>query len=138
MTLTSKKVQGDIYHFLKGSTLSRIIGGNVYRNGTRPRDSQAEDAVVTFVTGLPGEIQTGVVVVNIYVKDIDPFCNGVLVEDSGRTEEIEAAAATWVESLTCALSDYKFSLAAAIQTFEESAINQHFVSVRLKYEYWNN
>lgn len=138
MTITSKQVQGDIYRFLKDSTLSAIISGGVYRNGMRPRDSEAEDAVVTFVTGLVGEVQTGVVVVNIFVKDIDPYSNGVLVEDSARTEQIEAAAVSWVESLTCARSNYKFSLATAIQTFEEQAINQHFVSIRLNYEYWNN
>jgi len=138
MIRTSKQVQGDIYQFLKDSTLSSMISGAVYRNGMRPRDSRKEDAVVTFVAGLPGEVQTGVVVVNIYVADVDPWDNGALVEDSGRTEEIELAAAEWVESLTCARSDYKFGLAATIQTYEDAPIHQHFVSVRIKYDYWNN
>lgn len=138
MTRTSKQVQGDIYQFLQDSALSTMISGKVYRNGMRPRDSQKEDAVVTFVTGTVGDVQSGIVVVNIYVKDVDPWDNGVLVEDSGRTEEIEVAADQWVSSLTCALSDYKFRLESAIQTFEESAIHQHFVSVRLRYDYWNN
>ena len=138
MTRTSKQIQGDIYRFLQGSALSTMISGKVYRNGMRPRDSVKEDAVVTFVTGAISDVQSGVVVVNIYVKDIDPFCNGVLVEDSRRTEEIELAADQWVESLTCAISDYKFRLAQTIQTFEEPAIKQHFVSVRLRYDYWNN
>ncbi len=138
MTRTSKQVQGDIYRFLKDSDLSMMISGGVYRNGMRPRDSKAEDAVVTFITGTVGDVQSGVVVVNIYVQDVDPWSDGVLVENSERTEEIEVAADQWVESLTCALSDYKFGLAAAIQTFEEPAIHQHFVSVRLRYDYWNN
>ena len=135
--LTSKQVQGDIYHFLKDSTLSAMISGEVYRSGMRPRDSVLEDAVVTFVTGASDEVQTGVVVVNIFVRDIDPYDNGVLVEDSARTEEIEIAAAHWVDTLTCARGNYKFALAATIQTFEESAINQHFVAVRLRYRYWD-
>ncbi len=138
MIRTGKQIQGDIYRFLRDSTLSTMISGEVYRNGMRPRDSQAEDAVVTFVTGSVADIQSGVVAVNIYVRDIDPYGNGVLVEDSERTEEIEVAAAAWVRSLTCALSDYKFGLATAIQTFEEPAINQHFASIRIKYDYWNN
>ena len=104
----------------------------------RPRNSRLEDIVVTFVAGLcESSIQTGVVVVNIYVPDIDPYCNGVLVENSSRTEEIEAAAARWVTTLTCDKSNYKFRLAATIQTFEDIDIHQHFVSVRLGYEYWN-
>ena len=138
MTRTSRQIQGDIYQFLKDSDLSEIISGEIYRNGMRPRDSKAEDAVVTFVTGTIGDVQSGYVVVNIYVNDVDPWSNGVLVEDSARTEEIERAADQWVESLTCARSNYKFGLASAIQTFEEPSINQHFVSVRLRYDYWNN
>lgn len=134
---TSKQIQGDVYRFLRGSTLSAIISGGVYRNGMRPRNSQLEDAVVTFVTGESDEVQSGVVVVNIYVADIDPFDDGVLVEDSERTEELEIAAAEWVESLTCARSNYKFRLSAAIQTFEETEIFQHFVSVRLRYDLWD-
>lgn len=138
MTRTSKQVQGDIYQFLMDSTLSAMISGDIYRNGMRPRDSKVEDAVVTFVTGTVADVQSGVVVVNIYVPDIDPWNNGVLVEDSGRTEEIEVAADLWVSSLTCARSDYKFALASTIQTFDEPSIHQHFVSVRLRYDYWNN
>lgn len=130
-------MQGDIYHFLQDSTLSAIISGEVYRSGMRPRNSTLEDAEVTFVTGMADEVQTGIVAVNIFVNDIDPFNNGVLVEDSQRTEEIEIAAAQWVDTLTCARSDYRFKLAATIQTFEEPAIHQHFVSVRLRYSYWD-
>ena len=109
--LTSRQVQSDIYQFLRDSALSEMISGEVYRNGMRPRGSKAEDAVVTFITGMIGETQTGVVAVNIFVPDCDPY--------------------------TCARSNYKFRLNATIQTFEESATHEHFVSVRLGYEYWN-
>lgn len=136
--ITSRQVQGDIYRFLVDSDISTMVSGGVYRSGMRPRDSRVEDAVVTFVAGLSNmAVQTGVVVVNIYVPDIDPWGNGVLTEDSRRTEEIEAAAARWVTTLTCDRSNYKFRLAAAIQTFEDNDIHQHFVSVRLGYEYWD-
>ena len=136
--ITSRQVQGDIYRFLKDSDLSAMVSGGVYRRGMRPRDSRLEDAVVTFVAGLAeSAIQTGVVVVNIYVPDIDPYCNGVMTENSRRTEEIEAAASQWMTTLTCARSNYKFHLAATIQTFEDTDIHQHFVSVRLGYEYWD-
>ena len=116
-----------------------MVTGAVYRNGVRPRDSKKEDAVVTFVTGMAETaVQNGVVLVNIYVPDIDPYCNGVMVEDSKRTEEIEAAAARWVSTLTCDKSNYKFRLAATIQTYADEEIKQHFVSVRLRYDYYLN
>lgn len=136
MAKTGKQVQGDIYRLFKGSTLYTMISGDVYRNGYRPRDSRLEDAVVIFTTGLPDQIQTGVVTVNIFVPDIDPYDNGVFVEDGQRTEELERLAQAWVDSLTAAVSCYKFKLMQTIYTEEEADINQHFIVVKLGYEYF--
>lgn len=134
---TAKQVQSDIYALLKDSALAKAISGKVYRSGLRPRDSRLEDAVVTFTAGLPDEIQTGVVTVTIYVPDIDPFNNGVMVENGYRAAQIELLAAEWVEQLEeDAPLGYLFSLASTIQTFEDEDIHQHFVSVRLKYKFY--
>ncbi len=138
MAKTSKQVQGDIYRLLKGSALCSMISGDVYRSGYRPRDSRLEDAVVIFTTGLPDQIQTGVVTVNIYVPDIDPYQNGVLVEDGERTETIERLAQEWVDGLTTDRSCYKFRLQQTIYTEEEPDIHQHFIVVKLKYEYFGD
>ena len=138
MAKTGKQVQGDIYRLFKGSTLYTMISGDVYRNGYRPRDSRLEDAVVIFTAGLPDQIQTGVVTVNIFVPDIDPYDNGVFVEDGRRTEELERLAQAWVDSLTAAVSCYKFKLMQTIYTEEEADINQHFIVVKLGYEYFGN
>lgn len=136
MAKTGKQVQGDIYRLFKGSTLYTMISGDVYRNGYRPRDSRLEDAIVTFTAGIPDQIQTGVVTVNIFVPDIDPYKNGVLVEDGQRTDELERLAQAWVDSLTAAVSCYKFKLMQTIYTEEEADINQHFIVVKLGYEYF--
>lgn len=138
MAKTSKQVQGDVYRLLKDSTLYTLISGEVYRNGYRPRDSRKEDAIVIFTTGLPDEIQTGVVTVNIFVPDIDPYNNGVWVEDGARTEELEKLADAWVDSLTAKVSNYKFKLQQTIYTEEDKDIRQHFVVVKLKYKYFGD
>lgn len=138
MAKTSKQVEGDIFQLLKDSTLYTMISGDVYRAGYRPRDSRKEDAVIKFTTGLADEIQTGVVTVNIFVPDIDPYENGVLVEDGERTEELEKLADAWVESLTAEVSCYLFKLQQTIYTEAEPDINQHFVVVKLKYKYFGN
>ena len=138
MAKTSKQIQGDIYNLMKGSALCSMISGDVYRSGYRPRDSRLEDAVVIFTTGLPDQIQTGVVTVNIYVPDIDPYQNGVLVEDGERTETIERLAQKWVDGLTTDRSCYKFRLQQTIYTEEEPDIHQHFIVVKLKYEYFDD
>lgn len=130
---TSRQIQGDILRLLKGSTLAEQISGKVYRGGTRPRDSRLEDAVVIFTTGTSEEIQSGVVTVNIYVPDIDPYDNGVLVEDIERTEEIEVLARDWVQDLS-GKSDYLFRLQQTIWTAEDAEIRQHFVVIKLRYD----
>lgn len=138
MAKTSKQVQGDIYRLLRDSTLYSMISGEVYRSGQRPRDSKSEDAVVIFTAGLPTQIQTGVVTVNIFVPDIDPFDNGVLVEDSERTEQIEALAQAWFDSLTAEVSNYRFALQETITTDVDEEIHQHFVVVKLQYQYFGD
>lgn len=138
MAKTGKQIQGDIYRFLRESTLAGEISGEVYRNGYRPRDSRKEDVIVTFTAGLPDQIQTGVVTINIYVPDIDADRNGTWVEDGARTEEMEKLAQEWVDSLTTAVSNYKFKLQQTIYTETEPTINQHFIVVKLSYEYFGD
>lgn len=138
MAKTSKQVQGDIFRLLRDSTLYTMISGEVYRNGQRPRDSKQEDAEVIFTTGTPTEIQTGVVTVNIYVPDIDAYDNGVLTEDGQRCEEVEALAQAWVDSLTAEVSCYRFGLQQTIYTEADHEINQHFVVIKLYYQYYGD
>lgn len=138
MVKTSKQIQGDVYRLLKDSPLADMLSGDVYREGTRPRDSDKEDAVVIFTAGRTDQIQTGVVTLNIYVPDIAPYFNGVHVENTARCEAIEAAAQKWVESLTAEVSCYKFELRETIHTTEAKEINQHFIVVRLGYKYFDN
>ena len=139
MAKTSKQIQGDIYRLLRDSTLytQKLLSGEVYRAGMRPRDSRKEDAVVIFTTGLADQIQTGVVTVHIYVPDKDPYGNGVWVEDGQRLEEVERLAQQWVYSLTTDVSCYYFKLQQTICTEEAEDINQHYVVVRLKYKYFS-
>ena len=138
MVKTATQIQGDVYQLLKNSTLCSMISGDVYRKGMRPRDSKLEDAVVIFTTGLPDQIQTGVVTINIYVPDIDAYNNGVMVENGLRSSQLELLAAEWVDSLKAGVSNYKFRLQQTIYTEEDAATKQHFVVVKLHYRYFGN
>lgn len=140
---TGQQTEDDIYRLVQEVyfplnftlvTIPEIISGTVYKFGMRPKDSQTEDAIVKFVTGFDGQIQEGVVVVNIYVPDFDAYEDGVMRKDITRCTELEVVSAEWVKSLTAEKSDYKFKLAQTIYTEEEPEINQHFVSVRLNFK----
>lgn len=134
---TAKEVQGDIITLLRESALAQSVSGKIYRKGYRPLNSQAEDITVGFVTGVTGEIQEGVVVINVYVADIDAIGNGTMVENGARTTEIERLADDWVQSLTASRSNYLFELSQTIYTEAEREVHQHFVSIRLNYRLYN-
>ena len=136
MSRTASQVQGDVYDLLIDSELAKQLSGKVYRRGYRPRDSRLEDAEIIFTTGFPGEIETGVVTINIYCSDIDPYNNGILVENGQRISEIEKVADTWVKTLVAGRSNYLFSLEEAIHSTEDPEINQHFVVIKLGYRYY--
>jgi hypothetical protein len=136
MIKTGKQIQSDIIDLLRDSNLANAVNGKIYRFGYRPRDSKAEDIIVVFTTGIPDQIQTGIITLNIYVPDIEDenTNNGVMYENGRRCEALEIAATEWAESLTTGRTDYKFTLQQTVYTEEEPEINQHFVAVKLKYE----
>jgi hypothetical protein len=135
MKKTGKQVQGDVIELLQNGQLPGLVNGKIYRNGYRPRGSRQEDIIVTFTAGLSEQIQTGIVTINIYVPDIETG-NGVMVENGRRCEELEIAANEWVESLTAAVSDYRFALQQTVYTAHDIDVSQHFVVVKLKYEFF--
>lgn len=136
MTKTGKQIQNAIWKMLSDSVLGMEINGNVYPEGQRPRDSQQEDAVVIFTSGLTDEIQTGVVTINIFVPDQDFYGTGQLLENGERTTELEMLAQEWVDGQTCDLSNYKFKLRQTITTDYEQENHQHFVVIVLGYDYY--
>jgi len=137
MIKTGKQIQGDVMQLLKGSLLALTVNGKVYRNGYRPRNSRLEDIIVVHTAGRPDQVQVGMVNVLIYVPDIDPFANGVLVEDGARCEELELAAMEWINSLNTNELNYSFTLRETIQTEEDTEINQHLIIVKLEYKLLN-
>ena len=135
--LTSEQVLTDVYQMLKDSALSSMISGAVYRDEeNRPRDSRVEDMIIVFKTGVSGEVERGIVTVRIYVPDIDPFENGVMVKDGARIAELQRAAAEWTKTLKAYKSNYVFNVEDTINSFAESDIKQHFVSMDLNYRYY--
>ena len=131
MNKTGEEVELDVFNIVKESPLAKEIRGMVYREGTRPLDSKSEDIVVSFLTGLEGQFQTGSVNVNIYVPNVD---NGskVLVKDAARCRYLGRKADEVVRSLKP--SDYYFSLGAMIQSYKAEKLEQYFVNVKINFK----
>jgi len=134
MKLTAGQIESKVYEILSSSLLKTTIGGKIYKEGTRPLDSKNEDIVISFVSGQDNQIQTGIVIVNAYVPDIDNGANkGVRIKNVGRCEELEEALNTFSESISI-YEDFNFKTDKTIQTYKEDNIQQHFINLRLKYK----
>lgn len=57
----------------------------------RPANATTEDLIVKFLAGLDEQVQTGVVIFNLYVPDI-PHADGRMVPDKNRIGKLEEPA----------------------------------------------
>ena len=69
-TKTEKRIERDFYEFVTKSELAKAVSGKVYRKGMRPPESDKEDIVVKFLSGVDEQVHSGIVVLNIYVPYI--------------------------------------------------------------------
>lgn len=130
MRKTGLAIEEYIHGLLKGQV---VVSGGVYRNGTRPFDSNVEDVVVSFLTGrdsLDGFSQSGVVNVNAYVP-MRNFGGPLLVKDVKRCEELEGAISQLVDAHRT--GDFLLVLDGTPTTFSEESFS--VVNVRVKYKY---
>lgn len=130
MRKTGSIVEQDFYTILKDETnLSALISGGIYKSGMRPVDSKLEDAVVSFAAGLDGQVQAGVVNINIYIPDI--IIDGYPYRDSGRCREIEVVLDELLKEINNPI--YDLSLSDMIRTFKEEDMNQHFINAKVNF-----
>jgi hypothetical protein len=131
MKKTAGQIEKDVYVLIKNSAVCSFISGSLYRQGMRPPNSKEEDAVVSFSTGIDGQIQEGIVILNVYVEDI--VVNDCKVKNIPRCTAIEDVLNTFVESISVT-ENYLFKLDKMIQSFQENEIEQHFVNCRIKFK----
>lgn len=131
MRKTGSEIEADVFTIIKASALNTTVAGTIYKDGMRPQDATTEDAVVSFIAGLDGEIQTGALNLNIYVPDINNG-GGALVKNGARCRAIEIAANTVIQGLK--VDVYRLALGSIIQTFKAEGISQHFINVRIKFQ----
>lgn len=133
MKKTASQIEADLYKYFKDK-INPLINGQTYRNGVRPLNSQKEDCVISFLTGLDGQYQTGVVNINIFVPMVKNNDNQYM-KDFVRCDAIEQALMPIIEEAETDLRNYRLQLHQIIQTFEETDINQFFINAKVKFRY---
>lgn len=133
MKKTASQIEADLYKYFKDK-INPLINGQTYRNGVRPLNSQKEDCVISFLTGLDGQYQTGVININIFVPLVKNNDNQYR-KDFIRCDAIEQALMPIIEEAETNLRNYRLQLHQMIQTFEETDIKQFFINAKIKFRY---
>lgn len=130
MIKTETQIERDFYSFVKNSDLGKAIRGKVYRSEMRPTNATTEDLIVKFLAGLDEQVQTGVVIFNLYVPDI-PHADGRMVPDKNRIGKLEELILAFVE--TAGGTEYWLETDATPTTMRNEEIEQHFIYARIKF-----
>ena len=133
MKKTASQIEADIYKYFKDK-IDPLINGQTYRSGVRPLNSQKEDCVISFLTGLDGQYQTGVININIFVPLVKNNDNQYR-KDFVRCDAIEQALMPIIEDAETDLRNYRLQLHQMIQTIEETDIKQFFINAKVKFRY---
>ena len=130
-TKTEKGIERDFYEFVSKSKLAESVSGKVYRKGMRPPESDKEDIVVKFLSGLDEQVQSGIVVLNVYVPDITIRCMGAKVEDHTRIGELQELVLAFIEENDS--TEYDLSKDGTPKSLEAEDIDQHFIQASIKF-----
>lgn len=132
MIKTEMQIERDFYSFIKSSDLGKAIKGEVYRSEMRPANAKTEDLVIKFLAGLDGQIQTGVVIFNLYVPDIPFGSDGKYTANKSRIGELEKLILSFIESAgDC---EYLLESDGTPTTMYNEDIEQHFIYSRIKFQ----
>jgi len=134
MTKTEQQIERDFYLLFKQSALGAAIGGNVLRADEREDNAQGEDLTIKFLAGRDSQVQSGVVVVNIYVPDITNE-QGRMVRNKPRIGELQALLLQVVEGNTD--NDYHIETDGSPASQKVEGINQHSIFARIYFERLN-
>jgi hypothetical protein len=134
MVKTGSQIERDFYAFISNSSLGKGIKGKVYRSEMRPYDATSEDIVVKFLAGEDDQIQTGIVICNIYVPDVLKAKRKVI--DHARIAVLEELALDFIQNFSN--TEYLVRTDGSMQTYLNEEIGQHLINVRIKFQRLND
>ena len=130
MLKTEQDIERDFFKMLNESELAEQIHGKVYRSEMRPYNSKDEDCVITFISGLDEQVQTGVVSIDVYVPDTHTV-DGRSVADKPRIGELQTLLLKFVHDNSS--TEYDMSSETSPRTVFNEDIQQHFIYYRVKF-----
>lgn len=129
---TEKQIERDFYSLISQSSLGAAIRGTIYRSEMRPRDAESEDIIIKFLSGLDGQIQQGVVILNVYVPDVPMRSDGRKVEDKQRVAELEELIVDFIENNGS--TEYLIESDLTPTSMLNEELEQHLIYARLRFQ----
>lgn len=127
---TEMQIERDFFTFIKNNIGENIRGG-VYRSEMRPANATSEDAVVKFLAGIDAQVQTGIVLLHVYVPGIT-MPDGHNVADKIRIGEIEETIIDFVNNNDN--TEYLIETDGTPYASFNNEIGQHLIVARLKFQ----
>lgn len=128
---SEKQIEREFFAFVKQSVLGQEIRGSIYRAEMRPANAKTEDLIVKFLAGLDEQIQSGVVLLNIYVPDVPYGKDGRKVEDMSRVEAIETLIQQFIDENND--TEYWMQTDTSPTSMKIEGIEQHLITARIKF-----
>lgn len=132
MIKTENQIERDFFTFIMQSKLGKGIKGTVYRADMRPDDAATEDLVVKFIAGLDEQIQSGVIIINIYVSDITNPSIGRKIKNHARIGELQGLIQSFVNDNDD--TEYWMRTDGTPTSTAVEGIEQHCISARIKFQ----
>lgn len=133
---TSLDQDTEIYKLLNVPAITSVITGGIYK-GRRPADSELEDIVINTITTGDGTRQFGVSNVNIYVKDIQATIAGrqQFLMNTARLITLTNVVKPFLEETDG--NDFALWIEST-RPAAEPEINQHFINIRIEFQFINH
>ena len=132
MIKTEQQIERDFFSLIQNSPLGNAIKGGIYRDEMRPANATTEDLVIKFLSGIDEQVQTGVVIINLYVPDITCSKDGRKIKNIIRIAELEELILSFVNN-SANTEYYMQTDETPISIFNED-INQHLIYTKIKFK----
>lgn len=131
MIKTEQQIERDFYTLIVNSPLGEAVNKRVYRDGMRPANATTEDLVIKFLSGIDEQVQTGVVILNLYVPDVACSESGIKVKDAARIAVLEELILSFVNDNTD--TEYWLQTDGTPTSMFNEEIKQHLIYSRIKF-----
>lgn len=129
---TEQEIERDFFAMVRQSSLGRSIKGGIYRSEMRPNGAISEDIVIKLLAGTNGQIQRGIITLNVYVPDVPYLNDGRNVPNHSRISELQGLVNEFIAGQSA--TEYQTTPDEMPRTESAEEIGQHYIYTRIHFK----